>query len=98
MLVLTRKPGEKVVIDGGIIPTVVEVHGNKVRIGIEALSHVPVLRGELVTRLNETKGLEQCIGAAKACQPASQVAHLPSMKGPCVRPPNPFRKLRRIPR
>ena len=44
MLVLTRKPGEKIVVDGGIVLTVLEVRGNKVRLGIEA----PV--GEGVTR------------------------------------------------
>jgi len=47
MLVLTRKPGEKVVIEGGITVTVVEVKGNKVRIGIDAPDEVRILRAEL---------------------------------------------------
>jgi carbon storage regulator len=47
MLVLTRKPGEKVVIEGGITVTVVEVKGNRVRIGIDAPNDVHILRGEL---------------------------------------------------
>src|SRR5262249_60725486 len=47
MLVLSRKPGEKVVIDGGITVTVVEVQGNKVRIGIDAPGDVRIVRGEL---------------------------------------------------
>jgi carbon storage regulator len=47
MLVLTRKPGEKVVIDGGITITVIEAKGGKVRIGIEAPPHVSILRSEL---------------------------------------------------
>ena len=33
MLVLSRKPGEKVVIGNGITLTVVEVEGNRVRLG-----------------------------------------------------------------
>ena len=48
MLVLSRKPGEKVVIDGGITVTVVEVSGGRVKIGIEAPADVAILRSELV--------------------------------------------------
>jgi carbon storage regulator len=48
MLVLTRKPGEQVVIGNGITVTVVEVTGNKVRVGIDAPDQVRILRGELV--------------------------------------------------
>jgi carbon storage regulator len=48
MLVLSRKPGEKVVIANGITLTVVEVHGNRVRIGFDAPDQIPILRGELV--------------------------------------------------
>ena len=47
MLVLTRKPGEKVVIGNGITVTVVGVTGNKVRVGIDAPEQVRILRGEL---------------------------------------------------
>jgi carbon storage regulator len=48
MLVLSRKPGEKIVIGGGIVIHVGEAAGGRVRIGIEAPCAVPVLRGELV--------------------------------------------------
>jgi carbon storage regulator len=47
MLVLSRKPGEKLCIDGNIVVTMLEVKGNRVRIGIEAPEGVRVLRGEL---------------------------------------------------
>ncbi len=47
MLVLSRKPGERVVIGNGITVTVVEVIGNRVRIGIEAPDDVRILRAEL---------------------------------------------------
>ena len=46
MLVLTRKPGERLVI-GGVTVTVVAVLGNQVRIGIDAPRDVRILRGEL---------------------------------------------------
>jgi carbon storage regulator CsrA len=47
MLVLTRKLNEQIVIGSDITLTVVRVHGNTVRLGIEAPRHVRVLRGEL---------------------------------------------------
>ncbi len=47
MLVLSRKMGQKVVVGGGIIVTVLEVRGNRVRLGVEAPAHVGVLRAEL---------------------------------------------------
>lgn len=48
MLVLSRKVGEEIVIDGDIVLTVVEVNGNRVKIGIRAPREKVVVRGELV--------------------------------------------------
>jgi carbon storage regulator len=47
MLVLSRKPGERVVIAGSIVVTVVSVAGGRVRLGIEAPLEVRVLREEI---------------------------------------------------
>ena len=47
MLVLSRKVGEKLVIDGNITVEVVKVQGNRITIGIQAPADVKVLRGEL---------------------------------------------------
>ena len=47
MLVLSRKPGQKLQIGDNITVTVLEVHGRVMRLGIEAPSDVRVLRGEL---------------------------------------------------
>jgi carbon storage regulator len=47
MLVLSRKLNEKIVIDGGIVVTVVKIDRNQVRLGIEAPGHVPVFREEI---------------------------------------------------
>jgi len=47
MLVLTRKPGESIVIGSDIVVKVLEAGPGKVRIGIEAPRNVHVLRGEL---------------------------------------------------
>jgi carbon storage regulator len=48
MLVLSRKLNEKIVIDGGIVVTVVKIDRNQVRIGIEAPEHVRVFREEIL--------------------------------------------------
>mgnify|MGYP001430075854 CR=1 FL=1 len=52
MLVLSRKVNEKIVIDGGIVLTVVKIEGGQVRLGIEAPSHVKVYREELLAKRN----------------------------------------------
>lgn len=48
MLVLSRKLGEKVYIGDDVRITVVDIDRGKIRLGIEALRHVPVYREELV--------------------------------------------------
>lgn len=53
MLVLTRKLNESIVIDGNITVTVVEVRGNRVKLGINAPVDVPVMREEIALALRE---------------------------------------------
>jgi carbon storage regulator len=50
MLVLSRKRSERILIGSSIRITVVKLEGNHVRIGIEAPSAVPIIRGELRPR------------------------------------------------
>jgi carbon storage regulator len=47
MLVLTRKPGQRIQIGPDIALTIVRVQGGQVRVGIEAPKNVPVYRGEI---------------------------------------------------
>jgi carbon storage regulator len=47
MLVLTRKPGQKLLIGDDITITVLEVKGDLVKIGIEAPREIPVHRFEV---------------------------------------------------
>ncbi|MGE3954949.1 MAG: carbon storage regulator [Parachlamydiales bacterium] len=55
MLVLTRKRGEKIVIDGRIEITVIKVNGNSISLGIEAPEEINICRGELMDRKERTK-------------------------------------------
>ena len=50
MLVLTRRVGEEIVIDGNIRVTVVGIKGDKVRIGVSAPEWVVVDREEVHRR------------------------------------------------
>lgn len=47
MLVLSRKKNEAVIINNDITVVVVEIRGDKVRLGIEAPKEVPVHRKEV---------------------------------------------------
>jgi carbon storage regulator len=47
MLVLSRKPGEQVVLGNGITLTVVEVRGGRVRLAFDAPAQVRIRRAEL---------------------------------------------------
>jgi carbon storage regulator len=47
MLVLSRKRDEKIVIGENIVVTVVEIRGDKVRLGVEAPKEVSVHRQEV---------------------------------------------------
>ncbi|WP_010586433.1 carbon storage regulator [Schlesneria paludicola] len=48
MLVLTRKKNERIRVGPDIWVTVVEQRGDKVRLGIEAPTEIPILREEVI--------------------------------------------------
>jgi carbon storage regulator len=47
MLVLSRKKNESIIIDDHITITVVEIRGDKVRLGIQAPKEIPIHRSEI---------------------------------------------------
>jgi carbon storage regulator len=57
MLVLSRKKNESIVINNDITIVVVEIRGDKVRLGVEAPKEVPVHRREVYDiRRNDASG------------------------------------------
>jgi carbon storage regulator len=56
MLVLSRKVGEQIVIDGRIRVVVTAVQGDKVRVGIEAPQSVRIDRQEVHERIARVTG------------------------------------------
>ncbi len=54
MLILSRREGESIVIDGTIRVTVMEVRGDQVRIGIDAPRSVSVHREEVFEQISRS--------------------------------------------
>ena len=63
MLVLSRKKNESIVINNDITIVVVEIRGDKVRLGVEAPKEVPVHRREVYDAIRRNEA-EQGGGAA----------------------------------
>lgn len=55
MLVLSRRPNESIVIDEKIVITVIEIRGDKVRLGIEAPRDVPIHRSEVYEAIRRSE-------------------------------------------
>ena len=53
MLVLSRKPTQRIQIGDSVVVTVLEIRGNKVCIGIDAPKEIHVLRSELQKLISE---------------------------------------------
>lgn len=68
MLVLSRKKNESIIINDNIIVTVIEIRGDKIRLGIEAPKDVSVHRREVYEAIH---GSDPSSGPAKSREPDS---------------------------
>jgi carbon storage regulator len=64
MLVLTRRIGETIVMDGDVRVTVLSIDGGKVRIGITGPPSVRIQREEIIGRSREGKTVPAVTGSA----------------------------------
>jgi carbon storage regulator len=80
MLILTRRPGERVVIGDEILVTVMGVSGHTVRLGIAAPEGVPIYREEIWLAVKEEN-------RAAAAAAAEDLALPPPQSPPTERPP-----------
>jgi carbon storage regulator len=73
MLVLTRKPGQSIMIGDGVEVQVLSVTGEKVRMGITAPRDVAIFRNEVYDRIEkESSGDDDDEGANAAVADALQ--------------------------
>ena len=69
MLVLSRQRDESIVIGDNVVITIVDIRGDKVRLGIEAPGEIPVHRQEVyeaIQRENRKSGPQSGSEASKA--------------------------------
>lgn len=52
-LILSRKIGEEIVINGNIVVRVVEIHSNRCKIAVECPKEIPVHRKEIQIKSTE---------------------------------------------
>jgi carbon storage regulator len=74
MLVLSRKKNESIVINNDITVTVVEIRGDKVRLGIVAPKEVPVHRQEVYDAIHG-KGDAEPAPATVVVKPVESQTH-----------------------
>ena len=72
MLVLSRKKNESIVINNDITIVVVEIRGDKVRLGVEAPKEVPVHRREVYDAIRRNEAEAEAAGADHTSQAAAQ--------------------------
>lgn len=78
MLVLSRKVGERILLGDQIVVTVLAIHGNRIRIGIEAPDSVRIRRSELQSfqTVEPTRTADLAPLASLGCDtPLSLVCH-----------------------
>jgi carbon storage regulator CsrA len=75
MLVLTRKPQQRIQIGDKITITIVRVTGQSVRVGIEAPQDVRVVRGELASKPDKGSAapepLPELVASTRSASPAA---------------------------
>ena len=76
MLVLSRKKNESIIINNDITIVVVEIRGDKVRLGVDAPKEIPVHRREVYDAIqrNEAAAKQKEADASKAAADASNTA------------------------
>jgi carbon storage regulator len=72
MLIITRRPGEKVMLGDDIVLHVMEIVGNSVRVGIQAPRSVPVYREEIWNAVRDENRAAVDAAPAELPAPAEQ--------------------------
>lgn len=87
MLILSRRSGQGLVLDGGIRVDILASDGRTVRLGITAPEHVRILRSELVESVEEETRRAVQAAATWAARPERGIGLSPLAGPSAVRPP-----------
>jgi carbon storage regulator len=74
MLIITRRPGEKIMLGDDITVHVMEIVGNNVRLGVEAPKRLPVYREEIWAAVKEENQASATAGEDSLPSPAAAKA------------------------
>ncbi len=69
MLIITRKPGERIMLGDDMVVEVIEVSGSSVRLGIAAPRSVPVYREEIWQAVKDEREAEEPVEDRPASGP-----------------------------
>ncbi len=69
MLVLTRKRNESIIINDNIVVVVVDIKGDKVRLGIDAPKEIIVHRREVYEAIKRSEGSREAAQKSKSTKP-----------------------------
>ena len=71
MLVLSRQRDESIVIGDNIVITIVDIRGDKVRLGIQAPVEIPVHRQEVYDAIQREKNMQATQSSDAKIEPVS---------------------------
>ena len=72
MLIITRSPGERIMLGDDTTIHIMEIVGNNVRVGVEAPKSVPVYRDEIWAESRRRTRLPQRLETTKLPRPAAR--------------------------
>ena len=75
MLVLSRQRDESIIIGDDIVITVVDIRGDKVRLGINAPKSIPVHRQEVYEAIQREKALASENSIEKSPNASGEIGH-----------------------
>jgi carbon storage regulator len=76
MLVLSRQRDESIIIGDNVVVTIVDIRGDKVRLGIEAPCEIPVHRQEVYDAIRRENGQAGRLDASPARPQAERSCRL----------------------
>ena len=72
MLIITRRPGERIMLGDDTSIHIMEIVGNNVRVGVEAPKSIPVYREEIWTAVKEENRAAAAAEQTKLPRPAAR--------------------------